>query len=140
MEYWIKALKGVVNFADEEFMPMKATEARRAGFIIIDHMCAEPNVRHTHHESRNMANYLHLNAYDLSTIIHAVFELSGRNARRMESRLRRAFYGNSVDAEKNAVRCAFPTVSAPGETAYWRSRAFAADPARWAGLHAAPRQ
>lgn len=130
MEVYIKPLRVSINFADESITKYDHMRYVPKNIARVDYVVAAPECSKTRIESSTFGTpitFLHVDAYDLLSVITVAQMLGKFNKRRL-------FYGCPDDALRNLGRTALPWLDAPGETAVWRSRARAARPAEWAAI------
>lgn len=146
MKFYIRLLKSIIDLGDEAYTPIRHEREVHFSIPKIDLLYAEPGITRTHTCVTWISPYepqrilLALNAYDLLSVMaaaHMIWEVAGKKPKR--KMVHKLFYQSADEALKNAVRTAFPSLSAPGETGYYRFAQWAAEPYKWAAFHAASR-
>lgn len=133
MELFLKPLLVSIDFTDESIIKYDHIRYVPKNIARVDYIVAAPECSKTRIESSAFGSpmtFLHVDAYDLLSVITVAKMLGKFNKRRL-------FYGCPDDALRNLMRIALPWLAAPGETVVWRNRARAARPVEWAAVGAA---
>lgn len=140
MIYFIRPLKVAIDLDGDTFARGRERECP-PGTMMVDWLVADPHTTQTRFEPDatvhyRPANLLHLNAYDLVSVVTVMQAIGWLTSKRYH----KPFYGNPDDALTAAGRVVFPNLPVAGESAYFRNRQFRARPDAWLALHGLTRK